>query len=254
MRALRDAAASIRSAILARLDPADRDIVPGREVEAHEILEDDADARAQLIEVVVAQVAAVEQDAALGRVVEAGQELHDRGLAGPVLADQGHDLAGPDARSRWRKAQRAMRPDSGSRHPRTRSPRADRRWKQGTGALGRANAGRDREEREQVVEILSLSRRAARRRAAGSRSARAGAGRPRPERSGRRPSEFVPTIVRQTITEVGRVIGERAEAREGAAGQAARLQPRGSRILDRTSARPERPETLATGGRSARKA
>ena len=50
--------------------------------------------RRRSVEVVVAQVVAVEQDAPLGRVVEPRQELHDRGLAGAVLADQRHDLAG----------------------------------------------------------------------------------------------------------------------------------------------------------------
>ena len=49
---------------------------------------------AQLVEVVVAQVVAVEQDAALVGVVEARQQLHQRGLAGAVLAHQRQHLAG----------------------------------------------------------------------------------------------------------------------------------------------------------------
>ena len=66
---------------------------PAREVVAHEVLEDDAHAAAQLLEVVFAEVVAVEQDAALVRVVEPGQQLHQRRLAGAVLADQRHHLA-----------------------------------------------------------------------------------------------------------------------------------------------------------------
>ena len=79
--------------VVARLDAADGDIVAGAEIVAHEILEDHAHAAAQRVEVVVAQVVAVEQDAALVGVVEPRQQLHQRGLAGAVLADQRHHLA-----------------------------------------------------------------------------------------------------------------------------------------------------------------
>ena len=106
---LRVAARSMRAAIVARRDPADRDVVAGAEVVADEILEDDAHVAAQRVEIVFAQVVAIEQDAAFVRIVEPGQKLHQRGLAGAVLADQREHLAGAQ-----REAEMAHRPSLGA--------------------------------------------------------------------------------------------------------------------------------------------
>src|SRR5690349_6467126 len=58
-------------AVVARLDPPDRDVLSRRQMEALEVLEDHADVGAQLEQVVLAQVVAVERDAALVGVIEA---------------------------------------------------------------------------------------------------------------------------------------------------------------------------------------
>ena len=81
-------------AVVHRVDLADADVLARGQVVAHEVLEDHADVRAQVVQVVVAQVAAIEQDAAFIRVVEPRQQLHQRGLAGAVLADQRQHFAG----------------------------------------------------------------------------------------------------------------------------------------------------------------
>ena len=93
--------------VVARLDAADGDVVAGGEIVAHEILEDDTHVGAQLFDVVFAKIAAVEQDAAFVGVVQPGQQLHQGGLAGAVLADQRHHLAGLE-----REAEMAHRPAS----------------------------------------------------------------------------------------------------------------------------------------------
>ena len=80
--------------VQALLDAAHGQVLAGRQLEAHEILEDDADFLAQLGGVVFAQIVAVEQDAALAGVVEAGQELDEGGFAGAVFAHQRQLLAG----------------------------------------------------------------------------------------------------------------------------------------------------------------
>ena len=111
---------------------------------------------AQLLEVVVAQVVAVEQDAAFVRVVQAREQLHQRGLAGAVLADQRQHLAGMQREATGGAPPSARRPDSGSRRPRTRNPRGSARGN-GTGIARRADLRLDLEEREQVVEVERLS-------------------------------------------------------------------------------------------------
>ena len=83
-----------------------------REIVADEILEDDAHVAAQRIEIVVAQVVAVEQDAAFVGIVEAGEQLHQRRLAGAVLAHQRQHLAGIQ-----REAEIADRPSLGAGIP-----------------------------------------------------------------------------------------------------------------------------------------
>ncbi len=109
--------------IVARLDASDRDVVGGSQVIAHEVLEDDADVGAQREQVVLAQVVAVEQDASLVGIVEARQELHQRGLAGAVLAHQRQHLARAQKEGQCRAPPSARRPDSGIRRRRTRSLR-----------------------------------------------------------------------------------------------------------------------------------
>ena len=140
----------------ARRDPADRDIVAGRQVVADEVLEDDAHAAAQFVEPVVAQVASVEQDAALVGVVEPRQQLHQRGLARAVLADQRHHLAGLQGEGKM-----AHRPTLGAvideadilEHEAV----ANRPGK-GQGIGRRMDFRPDREEGEEIVEIERLAR------------------------------------------------------------------------------------------------
>src|SRR5690606_22249652 len=72
------------------------DVLVEAHVEAHEVLEDDADRVAELLQVVLAQVHAVEQDATFARVVESREQLRDRGLAGPILPDERHARARSD--------------------------------------------------------------------------------------------------------------------------------------------------------------
>src|SRR5439155_17929484 len=64
--------------------------------EADEVLEDGRHARAPAGEVDVAQVDAVDFDGAAARVVQAAQQLGQRGLARPVLADDGERRARGD--------------------------------------------------------------------------------------------------------------------------------------------------------------
>ena len=59
--------------VLALFDAAHGQVLAGRQLEAHEILEDDPNFLAQLGGVVLAQVVAIEQDAALAGVVQPRQ-------------------------------------------------------------------------------------------------------------------------------------------------------------------------------------
>ena len=70
-------------AIVPRFDTANGDVVCGRQVITHEVLEDHADVRPQPLEVVLTQVVTIEQDASLVRVVEPGEQLHERRLPAP---------------------------------------------------------------------------------------------------------------------------------------------------------------------------
>ena len=70
------------------------DRLPGLELEPEEVLERPGQAFPPLLRIDVRQVRAVDQDAAGARVVELGQQLDQRGLAGPVLPDDGDDGAG----------------------------------------------------------------------------------------------------------------------------------------------------------------
>src|SRR5215211_5705178 len=130
-----------------RIDAPHGDVLRGREVVAHEVLEDDADVLAQLREVVVAQVVAVEEDPPLVRVVEPREELDERRLPRPVLADEREDLARAQ-----REAQVPHRPPLG---PRVHEAHVFEREalahgpREGTRALGRADLRLDLEEREE---------------------------------------------------------------------------------------------------------
>ena len=122
---------------------------------AHEVLEDHADAGAHVVQVVVAQVAPVQQDPALVGVVQPRQQLHQRGLAGAVLADQRQHLARGEL-----EVQPAQRPFLGVRiaeaHVLEREAARDRpRYRHGTGRA--ADLRLDLEERIQVVQVQRLS-------------------------------------------------------------------------------------------------
>ena len=73
---------------------ADAHGVAGPELEAEEVLERARQPRAPLVRGHAGQLDAVHQDPAGGRLVELGEELHQRRLAGAVLADDGDDRAG----------------------------------------------------------------------------------------------------------------------------------------------------------------
>ena len=109
------------------------------------------------VEVVVAQVVAVEQDAAFVRVVEPGQQLHQGGLAGAVLADQRHHLAGLE-----REVEMAHRPALGAGIDEADiledEALADRPGKRPR-ILGRQDLRPHLEEGEEIVEIERLARR-----------------------------------------------------------------------------------------------
>ena len=130
------------------------DVLGRREGVAHEVLQDEGDAAAQLVEREGAQVDAVDRDAPLDGVVEARQELHDRGLAGAVLAHQRHHLAGADP-----EVEAADRPALRLGVAEADALEADavadgRGERQGVG--GRADRRDDVEEREEVIEVGGL--------------------------------------------------------------------------------------------------
>ena len=79
---------------------ADADVLGRDELVPDEVLEHAADPLAQLARVHVAQVHAAVEDLPLGRIVKAHEELHERRLAGAVLADDGGPAGvEPEARS-----------------------------------------------------------------------------------------------------------------------------------------------------------
>jgi hypothetical protein len=80
--------------VVDRLHPAERDVVRGGQVEPLEVLEDHRNLPAQRVGVHGGHVQPVPADLAAIRAVEAGQQLGQRGLARPVLADEGDDLSG----------------------------------------------------------------------------------------------------------------------------------------------------------------
>ena len=75
---------------------AEDDVLPQGERVLGELLEDGGDAALPGPLVDLGQVDAVDRDAALRRLVEAAQQVHQRGLAGAVLPDDGQRLPGPD--------------------------------------------------------------------------------------------------------------------------------------------------------------
>ena len=67
----------------------DADVLARDELIAHEVLKDDADPLSKHIEAPGVELEPVERNPAFGRLVEPGEQLDQRGLSGPVLADQG---------------------------------------------------------------------------------------------------------------------------------------------------------------------
>ena len=87
------AAASIVGPARVRL--AVGDVVGHRVVEQQDLLRHQAEPQTQIAEPHVADVDAVDRDPAGDRIVEPRQQLHERGLAAAVGADDGHRFAGP---------------------------------------------------------------------------------------------------------------------------------------------------------------
>ena len=69
-------------------DVAVADALAQSQLNAGEVLEQRCDPGSPLLGAELGQVGAVDQDLAAGRRVQAAQQLHQRGLAGAVLADQ----------------------------------------------------------------------------------------------------------------------------------------------------------------------
>ncbi len=76
---------------------ADADRLPGDELEAGEVLETRGDSLPPARRGDAGQVGAVGPDHARRGLVEAAEQLHERALAGAVLADDGHGRAGRQA-------------------------------------------------------------------------------------------------------------------------------------------------------------
>ena len=97
------------------VDPAERDVVRGRQRVVDEVLEHDGDALAQARRPERRHVLSVPQHASLVGLVEARQQLGQGGLSGAVLADQGDDLPGAqldvDALERVAVCARVAEPD-----------------------------------------------------------------------------------------------------------------------------------------------
>ena len=70
------------------------DVVFDRVVEHQDFLRHEAESHAQVAEADIADVGAFDRDAAGGRIVEPRQQLHERGLAAAVGADDGDGFAG----------------------------------------------------------------------------------------------------------------------------------------------------------------
>ena len=81
---------------VARVGPAEGDVVADRPREQERLLRHVAELVPVLGEVEVGQRHAVDQHPPGGGVVEPGDQLHDGRLAGAGLADEGHDLARAD--------------------------------------------------------------------------------------------------------------------------------------------------------------
>ena len=145
---------SDRRLVLAPLDAPHRDVFPEQEVIANEILENDADVLPEAGHVVFPEVAAVEQDPPFSRVVEAHQQLGKRRLAGAVLPDQREPVTRLE-----REAEVADSPTFGvgvAKSHVLEDESLAHRNRNGKGTGRGADAGRDGEEGEEVVEIEAL--------------------------------------------------------------------------------------------------
>ena len=75
------------------VNPAHRDVFTGCHLITHEILKDDSDLAIQVFQIVFTKVDPVEQDLPFGGIVKTRDQLHDRGLALAVFADESDALA-----------------------------------------------------------------------------------------------------------------------------------------------------------------
>ncbi len=70
------------------------DVLAGRHLITHEVLEDDPDFAVKIFQVVFAEIDAVEQHLSISRIVKASDQLHDSRLALAVFSDERDPLAG----------------------------------------------------------------------------------------------------------------------------------------------------------------
>ncbi len=91
-----------RGLVVDVFEVADPDGRERRVLEAEEVLERAGQAIPPLLGVETAEIDAVHGDATLGRLVELAEQLHERGLAGAVLPDEGHHRARPSSRLTFR--------------------------------------------------------------------------------------------------------------------------------------------------------
>ena len=75
-------------------NPPHANILAGRHLVSHKVLEDDADFPVEILQAIFPQVHPIEENLPLDRIVKPGHELDDGGFAFPVLPNQGHALPG----------------------------------------------------------------------------------------------------------------------------------------------------------------
>ena len=99
----------------------DRNVLAGRHLVAHEVLEDDADLSVEGFQVVFAKVDSIQQDLPFRGIVQPSQQLDDRGLALPIFSDERDALAGMQMKIEFVEERCAIRRDTGKRRCGTRS-------------------------------------------------------------------------------------------------------------------------------------
>src|SRR5258708_9174127 len=75
------------------IDSSDSDVFACCHFVAHEVLKDDADFAVKILQVILSKIHAIQQNLAFDWVVESRHELHERGLAFAVFADQRNPLS-----------------------------------------------------------------------------------------------------------------------------------------------------------------